>query len=87
MQERETRPSDLKSDDVVLGEFLGDLDLLVLAPSEVGQRRILIALPLDNRAEWFGVGSTLGEFLARYFHGMGDKYWERQDHDAESGNP
>lgn len=77
--ERDARPSDFKPDDVVVGEFLGDQELLVLAPSESGQRRVLIALPLDSRADWFGAAGDLGEFLVRYFDSSGEKYWERQD--------
>jgi hypothetical protein len=76
VQEREVRPADLRPDDIVLGEFLGDLELLVLAPSETGRRRILIALPLDRRADWLGAAQDLGEFLQRYFDRAGDKYWE-----------
>jgi hypothetical protein len=76
-QEREARPAELRSDDIVLGEFLGDQELLILAPSEMGRRRVLIALPLDSRADWFGAGSDLGSFLARYFENAGEKYWER----------
>ena len=75
-QEREERPSEFAPDDVVLGEFLGDQELLVLAPSEEGQRRILVALPLDGRTDWFAVASDLSEFLERYFDRYGEKYWE-----------
>jgi hypothetical protein len=63
----------------VLGEFLGDQELLVLAPSETGRRRILIALPLDSRADWLGAAQDLGEFLERYFDHASAKYWERPD--------
>jgi hypothetical protein len=75
--ERAERPSDFKPDDVVIGEFLGDQDLLVLAPSEADQRRLLIALPLDNRSDWYGAGHGLADFLDKYFASAGDKYWER----------
>jgi hypothetical protein len=74
--QRAARPADARPDDIVLGEFLGDQDLLVLAPSETGRRRILIALPLDHRPDWFGAAQNLGEFLERYFDHAGDKYWE-----------
>lgn len=74
--ERSARPSDFQPDDVVLGEFLGDQELLVLAPSESGERRVLIALPLDNRSEWYGVAESLAQFLEQYFEHAGDKYWE-----------
>ena len=68
-----------RPDDIVLGEFLGDQELLVLAPSETGRRRVLIALPLDSRADWLGAAPDVGEFLGRYFDSAGDKYWERRD--------
>jgi hypothetical protein len=82
-QERAARPSDLRPDDVVVGEFLGDQELVVLAPSEAGRRRVLIALPLDGRDDWFAAASSLGEFLVRYFDAAGEKYWERREADAE----
>lgn len=75
-REHEDRPFELKPDDIVLGEFLGDQELLVLAPSEADRRRILVALPLDSRTEWFGVASDLGSFLMQYFDASGNKYWE-----------
>lgn len=83
-REREARAADLRPDDVVLGEFLGDQELLVLAPSEEGPRRVLIALPLDSRADWFGAASGLGEFLDRYFDSAGEKYWEGRNAGAET---
>jgi hypothetical protein len=76
-EERAARPADLRRDDVVVGAFLGDQELLVVAPSEAGSRRVLIALPLDPRADWFGVGEDLGQFLEAYFLAGGDKFWER----------
>jgi len=75
-QERQARPSELRPDDVVVGEFLGDQELVVLAPSETGRRRVLIALPLDGRDDWFPAASSLGEFLEQYFDAVGEKYWE-----------
>jgi hypothetical protein len=75
--ERAIRPSEFASDDIVLGEFLGDQELLVVAPSEEGARRIMIALPLDARSDWFGVAGSLGEFLEAYLLSAGDKFWER----------
>lgn len=74
--ERVVRPHDLRDDDIVLGEFLGDQELLVVAPSESGVRRVLVALPLDPRGDWPGAAQDLATFLARYFDGGGNKYWE-----------
>jgi hypothetical protein len=78
-EERGQRPDELRPDDVVVGEFLGDQELLVLAPSEAGSRRVLVALPLDPRAEWYPAADGLAEFLERYYKHHGDKYWERSD--------
>jgi hypothetical protein len=74
--ERAARPAELRPDDVVLGEFLGDSDLLVYAPSEQGSRRYLIALPLDPRDDWYAAGATIVEVLGRLLESGGDKYWE-----------
>lgn len=75
--ERVNRRDDFRTDDVVLGEFLGDSELLVFAPSEVAQRRYLIALPLDPREDWFAVGASAAEVLERYLVSDGEKYWEQ----------
>jgi hypothetical protein len=76
-QERARRSSEFRSDDIIVGAFLGDQELLVLAPSEHGHRRIMIALPLDGRADWLAAGSSLAEFIEAYFAAGGDKFWER----------
>jgi hypothetical protein len=76
-KEIEARPLDFRGDDIVLGTFLGDQDLLVIAPSEGERRRVMVALPLDGRADWFGVAASLAEFLETYFAARGNKYWER----------
>jgi hypothetical protein len=74
--ERTRRPGDYRPDDFVIGEFLGDLELLVMAPSEVGNRRIMVALPLDDRLDWYPAGSSLAKFLEDYLKSFGGKYWE-----------
>lgn len=74
--EQLARPSEYRRSDVIIGEFLGDQDLLVLAPSERGPRRVMVALPLDDRSTWFGVAPDLGSFLAKYFANAGRKFWE-----------
>lgn len=76
--EREQRPDDFSSIDIVVGEFLGDQELLVLSPSEGNGRNVLVALPLDERAEWYPAAASLGEFLDRYMDHQGEKYWERE---------
>lgn len=71
-----TRPVDFRSDDIVIGEFLGDQELVVIAPSESGARRILVALPLDPRSDWYAAAESLAHFLIAYFDASGGKYWE-----------
>jgi hypothetical protein len=76
-EERQARPSDVHTDDIILGEFLGDADLLVVAPSESDpQRRLLVALPLDSRPLWPGVGPSLADFLDEFCTRGGEKFWE-----------
>jgi hypothetical protein len=72
------RSVQFRHDDVVVGEFLGDQDLLIVAPSEAGIRCVLVATPLDARMEWFGAGEGLAAFLEAYFEAGGEKYWEPQ---------
>jgi hypothetical protein len=38
-EQRAQRPTAYRADDVVIGEFLGDLELLVISPSEAGDRK------------------------------------------------
>jgi len=73
---RAQRAGAYRADDVVIGEFLGDQELLVLAPSESNGGRVLIALPLDGRSDWPAAAGDLAEFLERYLNALGDKYWE-----------
>lgn len=70
------RPSDFLDGDIVIGEFLGDSDLLVLSPLARGQNRVLVAAPLDPREEWHGAGGSLAEVIALFHQKEGAKYWE-----------
>jgi hypothetical protein len=36
----------------------------------------MVALELDARDEWYGVGSSLREFFDRYLEAEGKKFWE-----------
>lgn len=72
MREQRQRPSDFSSDDIVLGEFLGDQDLLVLS----GAGAVLVALPIDSRADWYSPATSLAEFFGKYIASKGEKFWE-----------
>jgi hypothetical protein len=76
-QERAQRPGAYRADDVVIGEFLGDQELVVVAPSETDRRHLLIALQIDDRPDWYAAAGNLAEFLDRYLKAFGDKYWEQ----------
>ena len=69
---RQGRPSDFGEGDVVIGEFLGDSDLLVVERDGV----VRVAWPLDPRADWPTVANDLSAFLLRYRDTEGAKYWE-----------
>ncbi len=76
--ERQQRPDDVRPDDIVVGEFLGDQELLLLSPSEEDSRRVLVALPLDGRDDWYPAAGGLAEFLQQYLAHVGAKYWEQR---------
>jgi hypothetical protein len=72
-KEREEGPADIGSGDVVVGQFAGDQDLLIV--DDTGA--VLVALPLDERADWYRPAPTLAEFLEQYVAAKGAKFWER----------
>ncbi|GAB3571468.1 hypothetical protein GCM10027405_37590 [Arthrobacter alkaliphilus] len=67
------RPNDATLADIVIGEFLGDLDLLVMAADGTG---VLVALPLDPREDWYRAAPSMAAFLLLYQESLGEKYWE-----------
>jgi hypothetical protein len=66
----------LRGGDLVIGEFLGDLELLVCDTQSRGQ--LMVSLPLDRREDWHLVGSTVAEFLESYVGSLGKKFWVRR---------
>jgi hypothetical protein len=50
-----------------------------MAPSEAGDRKILVALPLDDQRDWYPAASSLAQFLEKYLGSRGAKYWESPD--------
>jgi len=74
------RKSDFRPGDLIIGEFLGDADLLVLRCDETSPDfgNIIIALPLDSREEWNIASLTLESFLNQLIAANGDKFWENQ---------
>lgn len=66
---------DLRPSDIIIGAFIGDQEVLVFAPSEPTLRRILVAIPLYDRDEWYAPEPTIYGFLTRYRDARGEQYW------------
>lgn len=74
------RKSDFRTGDLIIGEFLGDSDLLVLRcdANSPDFGNIIIALALDSREEWDIAANSLESFLNQLIAANGDKFWENQ---------
>jgi hypothetical protein len=74
------RKEDFRPGDLIIGEFLGDADLLVLRCDATSPDfgNIIIALPLDSREEWDIAANSLESFLNQLIAANGDKFWENQ---------
>ncbi|MBN9388290.1 MAG: SMI1/KNR4 family protein [Chloroflexi bacterium] len=75
LHSEEFRPGDL-----IIGEFLGDTDLLVIRadPNATDFGSILIALPIDKRPDWYNPARSLNDFLEKFLESKGEKFWEPQ---------
>ncbi len=74
------RKEDFHLGDLIIGEFLGDAELLVLRCDETSLDfgNVMIALPLDSREEWYLAANSLESFLSQFIAAKGDKFWENQ---------
>lgn len=74
------RKQDFITGDLIIGEFLGDAELLVLRCDATSPDfgNVIIALPLDSREEWYVAELTLESFLSQFIAAEGDKFWENQ---------
>ncbi len=70
--------NEFESEDLIIGEFLGDSDLLVVRcnPNATDFGQIIIALPIDHRADWYYLAYSLPDFLQRFIASQGEKFWE-----------
>ncbi|MCY7334181.1 MAG: SMI1/KNR4 family protein, partial [Pseudanabaena sp. CAN_BIN31] len=70
--------NEFESEDLIIGEFLGDSDLLIVRcnPNTTDFGQIIIALPIDHRADWYYLAYSLPEFLQRFITSQGEKFWE-----------
>jgi hypothetical protein len=74
------RQEDFRPGDLIIAEFLGDSDLLVLRcdATALDFGNVIIALPLDSREEWYLAANSLENFLSQFLAANGDKFWENQ---------
>lgn len=74
----EERGSQCRPGDLVVGEFHGDQDLLLVRcdPNSPDYGHVVVVLPLDDREDWDDVASSFGAFLEEYERAEGAKYWE-----------
>lgn len=73
------RAIDAKPDDLVVGAFFGDSDLLLVrcAPDADDFGTVLVALPIDGRSDWHLAARDFESFLERYVQKAGEKFWAR----------
>ncbi len=69
---------ELAPDDLVIGAFVGDAEVLVVrnAPGGRDRGKVVIGLPIDPREDWPVVADDVAAFLERYVSAQGEKYWE-----------
>jgi hypothetical protein len=69
---------DFRKGDVLLGEFLGDCDLLLIRcdPEQSDFGEVIVVLALDNRAVWPRVGKSFAGFVERFISSAGEKFWD-----------
>jgi len=77
-QLRSRTSTELVDGDLVIGEFLGDTDLLVIrcdagAPDFAS---VVVALGIDARSDWPVPAKNFADFLSAYSRGSGDKFWD-----------
>ena len=64
--------------DLIIGEFLGDSDLLVVRCDQDSDdfEQVIISLPIDHRSDWYYLPYLLPEFLQKLTNSQGQKFWE-----------
>ena len=70
--------AELIEGDLVVGEFLGDSDLLLVRcdPAARDYGCVLVVLPIDKRKDWPTIAANFSQFISRFAESSGDKFWE-----------
>lgn len=74
-------PDDFRPGDLIIGEFRGETDRVVLRcdAAEPDFGSVVIALGMDPRKDWPYVASSLAEFVKKFLADPDEKYWDRSD--------
>lgn len=75
-REKADRPNDNENEELVIGNFLGDSDKLLIDCSLESAGRITISRPIDERKDWPIAANSFTEFLTCYMEKEGEKFWE-----------
>lgn len=72
------RSNSLIKGDLIIGEFLGDSDFVILRCDQEADDygTIIISHPYDERRNWFYVKGGFTKFLSDFVRAEGYKYWE-----------
>ncbi len=71
------RPVDFHTDDLIVGRFFGDSDVLVMENDfEQGASVLYVAGPIDKRDDWYKLNVKFSEFVTLVIQKQGDKFWE-----------
>lgn len=73
---RSWRGEDIEVEDLVIGEFLGDLDLVLISLAEYNYGQIIICPEIDKRKDWYFLKMNFKKFLKKYVESEGNKFWE-----------
>lgn len=73
-----TRKDEFHPGDLIIGEFLGDSDLLMIRcnPKARDFASVMIVLPIDSRKDWYIAADSLVVFLEKFIQAQGSKFWE-----------
>jgi hypothetical protein len=71
-------PRDFRQGDLIVGDFRGDPDLVVLRcdPSATDYGSVVITMPMDPRCDWPNVAPSIVDFVVQFISDPNKKYWE-----------
>jgi len=72
------RRIDFVDGDLLIGEFLGDADLVLIRcdPSKPDFGSIVVVPPMDPRGDWYLAASSLRQFIGKFLSSPQIKFWE-----------